>query len=104
MRWIFEIDGRTFELDRFAAVALRIIGAVIAVQGRPITREFSVSELLLRAAQLQERSDQVDADAARLVRTLIENSCDPQGKRRTRHLRLVRSPDSDGSPSPQAGV
>lgn len=104
MRYTTEFEGETIEIDRFAAVALRIIGAVISVQGRPVVRGFSVTEQLCLAAKLQERYDEMDQDAVRIVRGIIEACCEPKGEKRPRHLRLVLSNDSDAHTGPQAGV
>mgnify|MGYP000114206058 CR=1 FL=1 len=103
MRYVADIDGKSVEVDRFAAVALSIIRVVIQVQGRPVTRQVTVWEQLHAAARHFELSDDMDPEAASIVRAIIEMWGEPKSKRRAQHLRVVRTHDPDGSPSPQAG-
>jgi len=108
MRFALEIDGEKYNMDPIADSALTVIEMAIDAEKAGITHGFTMSAILLMAAECHERGrlrrGEADANVAGAVRREIERMCEPKSKKRTQHLRLVLSNDSDAPTSPQAGV
>jgi hypothetical protein len=95
--WKIEIDGNELELDAIAVSALDFINLLAATERMPVAKDFTLSEIMIIVARHLESKADGDKEAAMLVRVIVEKLLEPSNRGRRRHLRLVRSPDSNGS-------